>query len=129
MGLSIRPVLETWGEPCSFLSHLVAPAELRDAISGLRDLPAGSSHVKDYGDLTVFWTQEGEAFLKYLETTPPAAIVKALESSGFLEFDPFGREVEEWERNIADVTTFCRMAPAWRKSLKPADGRLRIYCD
>jgi hypothetical protein len=130
MSLSIRPVIEMWGENLSYLSRDTSIADLLVSIADLAEEERNIttepliSQLSDYNDMCVFYVSDGDAFLAYLETTAPAAILDALANN-----DQTSAHSAEYNRQSDDVMDLCRIASAWRPSIDPSNGSLRIYCD
>lgn len=122
MSMCIRPVIETWGESLTFSSRDVPIVDLLD---GIADIEGFERAENLYGDMNVFWVQEGRKFLEYLVNTPLADIIPVLEENGLIT-----SENEERERQIEDLKALADYAPVWmRTSIDPQDGSLRIYSD
>ena len=120
MSLSIRAVVETWGEHVTYLSLATPITELLEAIATQCDSDSDSS---DYGDVEVVYIEKGAQFLRYLQATDPKEILDKLAGGDLLSTDS-----EEYERQRSDIQGLCDVAAAWWRSLGK-DGSLRIYCD
>lgn len=122
MSLSIRPVIETWGEYMTYLSRDLHISELIEAIA-IQDEP-NHAFKNDYGDdIAVVYIEDGERFLSRLEAGPDQ-IFQCLQDEGWVSDNS-----SERERQLSDIRELCRMAPEWRRWLDPKDKSLRIYCD
>jgi hypothetical protein len=122
MSCCIRPVVETWGEPMTFLSRTTDIADLIVRIAHQRDTCSAETY--QYGsDVRVAWVDEGAQFLDFLASTTPEAILAKLANDGYTS-----SQDEEYEREAEDVREICRMVPQWRNSID-TDGSLRFYCD
>ena len=126
MSLCIRPVVETWGESITYSSRETDIWERLEQLADLAGIDSTNFHSTQYGnDLTVFWVYEGGKFLDFLsEAGMGTRIVNQLETEELLSGG-----AEEREREAEDLRDICAMAESWRKSIDPADGSLRIYCD
>jgi hypothetical protein len=122
MSLCIRPVVETWGESLTYSSRGTPIHDLIEAIAD--QVSSIKNGTFSYGDITVVYIDNGQQFLRYLETAGPKEILDELATSGLLSADD-----EEYARQSSDVQDLCQMAASWRRSIDPQDGSLRIYCD
>lgn len=120
MALSIRPVVETWGEHLTVLSREVSMAQMLIGIAG--QVPeAVLAHETEYGDFTIAYISRGAAFLNFLETSDPVIV--------FTNLDIDIEDGREAERVVSDIRDMRALVPEWRKFLDPGDGSLRFYCD
>jgi hypothetical protein len=130
MSLSLRPVIETWGESLTFSSRdqeiwavltcLVSYAEQNRSIAA----ESLTCEHHEYGDMNVLWISDGNAFLDFLTCTSPQAILDSLANDGMTSADE-----DEYARQREDVTGLCQVSSLWRTSIDPHCGSLRIYCD
>ena len=130
MSLSLRPVIETWGEHLTFssrdqeiwavLTHLVSYAEASRSTSAE---PLTCEHY-EYGDMNVLWISDGRAFLDFLASSSPQALFDSLANDNMTSADE-----DEYARQLEDVTGLCQMSSLWRNSIDPLSGSLRLYCD
>ena len=107
MSLSIRPVIETWGEHVTYLSRDLHISELIEAIAAQDE--TNHAFTNDYGeDIAVVYIENGERFLSRLEAGPDQ-IFQQLEEEGWIS-----AKSNERERQLSDIRDLCRMAPEWR---------------
>ena len=124
MSLCIRAVIETWGESMTYSSR---ETDIWDQLAGMAEMAGiepGEYAVTEYGDMQVFWVNDGARFLNFLADKDAVMLRTIDRESETVSDDP-----EERERELGDVKEICGMAGEWRKSIDPADGSLRIYCD
>ena len=122
MSLCLRPVIEKWGES---LTYSTREHDVTDCLAALaHQAQAGEVAQNSYGDLQVVWIENGRPFLDYLRDTEVADMLGVLADADLLSADE-----EERERATEDVRDLKMMAGAWRASVDPEDGSLRLYCD
>ena len=122
MSLCLRPVVEKWGEG---LTYSTREYDITDLLVALADqAQAGEVAQNSYADLRVVWIEKGQAFLDYVRDTEVADMLGVLADADLLSADE-----EERERATEDVRDLKMMAGAWRASVDPEDGSLRLYCD
>jgi hypothetical protein len=112
MSLCLRPVIEKWGESYTYsISH----DEVVNLLHGLATrADAGETSQREYGDLTVVGIEDGGRFLDFLSA--------GAKGDGRDNNDLTDNEIEAVEQMAC-------MASAWRQSIDPDDGFLRIYVD
>jgi hypothetical protein len=114
----LRPVIEKWGEPHTYSIAHDEIVNLLCEVAARAD--AGETRQHEYGDLTVVVIENGDRFLAFL-AEGQQSLYKAKEE---------GRDnLDLTEDEIGVVDQMATMAPAWRQSIDPEDGFLRIYVD
>jgi hypothetical protein len=118
MSLCLRPVIEKWGEP---YTHSLAHDEVVNLLCEIAArADAGETWRREYGDLTVVGIADGGRFLAFM-SEGQHAMYKA-RKEGKANYDLTDNEIEAVEQIV-------RMVSAWRQSIDPDDGFLRIYVD
>jgi hypothetical protein len=119
MSADFRPVREIWGEPSGQLLDLDEFTSFLEVIS---DRVESLHRQDDYNDKTLFWIQNGAAFLNYIEKNPEFTAVSMKDAL----------EESNWELKLEEVApqvrNFKASANDWRKNLAK-DGSLRFYID
>jgi hypothetical protein len=118
MSLCLRPVIEHWGESYYYSIEHDEVVNLLREIAALA--AAGRTWQHDYGDLTVVAIEEGARFLDFL-LKGREALFEA-KQRGNDNYDLTDDEIEA-------VEEMANLVMAWRQSLDPDDGFLRIYVD
>ena len=118
MSLCLRPVIERWGESYDYSVEHDEVVNLLCEIAARAD--AGRTCQHDYGDLTVVAIEEGVRFLDFL-IGGREALFEA-KQQGKDNYDLTDDEIEA-------VDQMANLVTAWRQSLDPDDGFLRIYVD
>lgn len=118
MSLCLRPVIEQWGESYDYSIDHDEVVNLLREIAARAD--AGLTWQHDYGDLTVVAIEEGARFLDFL-CGGREALFEA-KQQGEDNCDLTAGEIEA-------VDQMANLVTAWRQSLDPDDGFLRIYVD
>ena len=118
MSLCLRPVIEKWGESYDYSLEHDEDVDLLREIAARAD--AGQTWQHDYGDLTVVVIEEGARFLDFL-IGGREALFEAKEQ----DKDNYDLTDDE----IKAVDQMANLVTAWRQSLDPDDGFLRIYVD
>jgi hypothetical protein len=118
MSRCLRPVIENWGEPYTYSLTREEVENLLCEIAARAD--AGETWQREYGDLTVVGIEKGGRFLDFL-SEGQQAMYEAKEE-GRDNYDLTDDEIE-------GVEQMASMASAWRQSIDPDAGFLRIYVD
>jgi len=118
MSRCLRPVIEKWGEPYTYSLTCEEVVNLLCEVAARAD--AGGTWQREYGDLTVVGIEKAGRFLDFL-SAGLQALYKAKEE-GRDNYDLTDDEIQAVEQMAS-------MASAWRQSIDPDDGFLRIYVD
>jgi len=117
MSLSLRPVVEMWGE---FLNFSIRHEEMVDLLGEISDR-AESEHLRsDYNDIEVVWIEKGQAFLDLLRGGREAILQAKAKGKDYLDLT---------DADLVAVDEMAEMVPRWEDSIDPNDGALRIYVD
>lgn len=130
MGLSIRPVIEKWGESLSYISRETG---IDDLFYYLATLAEEDTSIKDgaiicepsdYADMRVVYISNATAFLNWLKLANLESVLDRLAKNGQLSLDE-----EEYARQKDDLEAIISMAETWQSSIDPINGGIRFYCD
>jgi hypothetical protein len=118
MSVCLRPVIETWGESYTYSIARDEIVNLLREVAARAD--AGETWEREYGDVAVVVIANGSQFIDFL-ADGREALFKANEE-GRDNYDLTDAEIEA-------VDEMAELASAWRQSIDPDDGFLRIYVD
>lgn len=123
MSRDFRPVVETWGPNSAIFVESDTLTELLTslALASFQDSPSSSPvMVTGYGENDVFWIENGNKFLDYVDSKTVEEIIAS--NREIVAMD----EVQEIRSLLQNIKA---LSPDWRKFVDPKGGALRFYID